>query len=107
MSGSTPEVLPDRPSRRPDPGALVRRYVPIVAWLPREAAGVVFLAVGESLSAARSYATRHRQETDGDQELVGLGMADATAGLLGGFIADASLSQTAARETAGQRTQLS
>jgi high affinity sulfate transporter 1 len=77
-----------------------------LVYLLMGAAGIVFLAVGESLGAARAFAARHRYEIDADQELVGLGAANASAGLFGGFIVDASLSQSATAEAAGQRTQL-
>jgi MFS superfamily sulfate permease-like transporter len=49
----------------------------------------------------------HHYEINGDQELVALGGANVTSGLFGGFIVDASLSQSAASESAGGRTQLS
>jgi MFS superfamily sulfate permease-like transporter len=78
-----------------------------LTYLVTGAAGVVFLAIGESLGAGRSFATRHHYAFDGDQELIALGAANASAGLFGGFIVDASLSQSATAESAGQRTQLS
>jgi high affinity sulfate transporter 1 len=78
-----------------------------LTYLITGAAGIVFLAVGESLGAARSFAARHHYEVDGDQELVALGAANAASGLFGGFLADASLSQSATAETSGARTQLS
>jgi high affinity sulfate transporter 1 len=71
------------------------------------AAGIVFLAVGETVGVGRSFADRHRYEIDPDQELVGLGAANLSSGLFGGFAVDASLSQTATAESAGTRTQLS
>jgi SulP family sulfate permease len=67
----------------------------------------VLLSVGESLSAARGFAAKHRQVIDPDQELIGLGTANLAAGFLGGFSVDASLSQSAAGEAAGTRSQLS
>jgi SulP family sulfate permease len=75
-------------------------------YLAAGAAGIVFLAVGESLGAGRSFAARHRYEIDADQELIGLGAANVSAGLFGGFTVDASLSQTATAEVAGGRSQL-
>jgi MFS superfamily sulfate permease-like transporter len=70
-------------------------------------AGIVFLAVGESVGAGRGFATRHRYEIDPDRELLALGGANIATGMLGGFTTDASLSQTATAEAAGARTQLS
>jgi SulP family sulfate permease len=76
-------------------------------YLAIGAAGIVFLAVGESVGAARSFAARHRYEIDADQELIGLGAANLSAGFFGGFIVDASLSQSATAEAAGVKSQLS
>jgi SulP family sulfate permease len=76
-------------------------------FLAAGAAGIVFLAVGESLGAGRAFAARHRYEIDPDKELIGLGAANVSAGLFGGFTVDASLSQTATAESAGARSQLS
>ncbi len=71
------------------------------------AAGLVFIAVGETVGVGRTYAERHGYEIDADQELIGLGAANISSGLFGGFVSDASLSQTATAESAGTRTQLS
>ena len=77
-----------------------------VPYLLLGAAGIVFLAVGESVGAGRAYASRHGYEIDADQEMLALGAANLASGLLGGFAADASLSQTATAESAGARSQL-
>ena len=71
------------------------------------AAGIVFLAVGESLGAARAFASRHGYDIDADQELVALGGANVGSALFGGFTVDASLSQSATAEAAGTQSQLS
>lgn len=76
-----------------------------LTYLATGALGIVFLAVGESLGAARTFAVRHRYEIDGDQELIALGAANTATGLFGGFIVDASLSQSATADAAGARTQ--
>jgi sulfate permease, SulP family len=78
-----------------------------LAYLLTGAVGIVFLAVGESLGSARSFAARHHYEIDSDQELVALGASNTASGLFGGFIVDASLSQSATAEAAGARTQAS
>jgi high affinity sulfate transporter 1 len=77
------------------------------ALLVAGAAGIVFLALAESLGAGRAFAARHGYELDADQELVALGAANLSAGLFGGFPVDASLSQSAAGEAAGTRSQVS
>ena len=71
------------------------------------AAGIVFLAVGESVGAGRAYAAHHGYEIDADQEMVALGAANLSSGLFGGFTVDASLSQTATGESAGTKSQVS
>ncbi len=71
------------------------------------AAGIVFLALAESIGTARSLATRGGYAIDPDQELVALGGSNLAAGLFGGFPVDASLSQSATARSAGARTQLS
>ena len=76
-------------------------------YLVLGAAGIVFLAVGESVGAGRAYAAQRGYQIDPDQEMVALGAANLTSGLFGGFAADASLSQTATAETAGAKSQLS
>ena len=77
-----------------------------IPFLILGAAGIVFLAVGESVGAGRAYASRHRYEIDPDQEMLALGAANLSSGLFGGFTTDASLSQTATAETAGAKSQL-
>jgi high affinity sulfate transporter 1 len=71
------------------------------------AAGMVFLAMGETVGVGRSFADKHRYEIDPDQELIALGASNLSSGFFGGFAVDASLSQTATAEGAGARTQLS
>jgi SulP family sulfate permease len=78
-----------------------------IPYLLLGAAGIVFLAVGESVGAGRAYASRHQYAIAPDQEMVALGTANLASGLFGGFTADASLSQTATAETAGAKSQLS
>ena len=78
-----------------------------IVFLLTGAFGIVFLALAESIGAARSFAVRHRYGIDPDQELIALGASNAAAGLFGGFAVDASLSQSATGEAAGNRTQLS
>ena len=83
-------------------------FVPLatIPYLVLGAAGIVFLAVGESVGAGRAYAARHHDEIDADQEMLALGAANLASGLFGGFTADASLSQTATSESAGAKSQL-
>ena len=77
-----------------------------IPYLALGAAGIVFLAVGESVGAGRAYAVRHHYEINPDQEMLALGAANLSSGLFGGFTTDASLSQTATAESAGAKSQL-
>lgn len=76
-------------------------------FLVAGAAGIVFLAVGESLGAARAFASRDHYDIQPDQELIALGASNVSAGIFQGFTVDASLSQTATADSAGARTQVS
>ncbi len=76
-----------------------------LVFLVTGAFGIVFLALAESIGAARSFGARYGYEIDPNQELIALGAANASAGLFGGFSVDASLSQSATGEAAGNRTQ--
>ena len=78
-----------------------------IAFLAAGAAGVMFLALGESLAAARAFANRHRYHVDPDQELIALGGANLASGAMGGFAVDASVSSMATGGSAGNKTQLS
>lgn len=65
------------------------------------------LSYVESISAARTFALRHRYEVDARQELLGLGAANLLAGLFQGYPSAGGLSQSAVNEKAGARTPLS
>lgn len=76
-----------------------------VVFLVTGAFGIVFLALAESIGAARSFGARHGYDIDPDQELIALGASNMASGLFGGFTVDASFSQSATGEAAGNRTQ--
>ncbi len=78
-----------------------------IVFLLTGAFGIVFLALAESIGAARSFGTRHGYQIDPNQELIALGAANAGAGLFGGFSVDASFSQSATGEAAGNLSQVS
>ena len=78
-----------------------------IPFLIGGAAGIVFLAVGETLGTARTFAAKYRYEVDADQELLAMGAANVSSGLFQGITIDMSLSNTASGEAAGERTQLS
>jgi MFS superfamily sulfate permease-like transporter len=99
-------VVGDVTTGLPTPG-LPRIPLGDVVFLAAGAFGIVFLALAESIGAARAFGVRHGYDIDPDQELIALGAANAATGLFGGFVVDASFSQSATSEAAGQRTQLS
>ncbi len=78
-----------------------------IIFLVTGAFGIVFLALAESIGAARSFGARHGYDIDPDQELIALGASNVASGLFGGFAVDASFSQSATGEAAGNRTQAS
>jgi SulP family sulfate permease len=93
------------------PTGLFSVGLPGVGWsetaaLLAGALSIVFVGVSESLAAARSMARKHGYEIDTNQELIAQGMACGTAGLLGGFANDGSLSKTSVADAAGQRSQM-
>jgi len=78
-----------------------------IPFLIAGAAGIVFLAVGETLGTGRAFAAKYHYEVDADQELLAMGAANISSGLFQGITIDMSLSSTATGEEAGERTQLS
>lgn len=97
--GDIPTGMPSPSIPRIDPGTLVT--------LIAGAAGMVFLAVGETLGTGRAYAAKYHYEVDADQEMLAMGVANIGSGLFQGITIDMSLSNTASGEAAGERTQLS
>ena len=77
-----------------------------LVYLAAGAAGIMFLALAESLAAGRAFANRHGYRIDPDQELIALGGANAASGLMGGFAVDSSVSSMATGEAAGNKSQL-
>ena len=71
------------------------------------AAGCVLLAYIEGVSAARGFAAKHGYTINPRQELLGLGAANAMAGLGHGYPVAGGLSQSAVNEAAGAKSPLS
>jgi sulfate permease, SulP family len=70
------------------------------------AAGCLLLAYIESVSAARTFATKHGYPVDPRQELLGIGAANLAAALGQGYPVAGGLSQSAVNDKAGARTPL-
>jgi len=101
LPGEGVEVVGDVVTGVPTPGLPSIPFGDVV-FLVAGAFGIVFLALAESIGAARSFAVRHGYDIDPDQELIALGAANTGAGLFGGFSVDASFSQSATGEAAGK-----
>jgi MFS superfamily sulfate permease-like transporter len=78
-----------------------------LALLLAGAGGTVFLAVGETIGAARGFAATNHYDINPDQELIALGIANLGAGIFQGFAVDASMSATTTGEESGGQTHLS
>jgi sulfate permease, SulP family len=99
-------VVGDIPIGMPSPGLPVIS-LQAIPFLIGGAAGIVFLAVGETLGTGRTYAAKYHYEVNADQELLAMGAANIGSGMFQGITIDMSLSNTASGEAAGERTQLS
>jgi len=70
------------------------------------ATGCLLLAYVESVSAARTFAAKHRYALDPRQEFLGIGAANLAAGMGHGYPVAGGLSQSAVNDKAGARTPL-
>ena len=70
------------------------------------AAGCLLLAYIEGISAARTFAAKHRYAIDPRQELLGIGAANLAVALGHGYPVAGGLSQSAVNDRAGARTPL-
>lgn len=70
------------------------------------AVAVTALSIVEAVSIAREVARQTGDRIDVNQELVGQGMANVAAGLLGGYPVSGSFTRTAVNHQAGARTPL-
>jgi sulfate permease, SulP family len=87
------------------PPLTVPDFDPDLIWSLAPAALVISL-VGfmESISIAKSIASRERQEVDADQELVAIGAANLSAAFSGGFTVTGSFSRSALNYRSGARS---
>ena len=70
------------------------------------ALAMVFVALGESLGTARSFAAERRNRIETDQELLALGAANLSAGLFQGFTVGANPATTSTSSNIRVKTQL-
>jgi sulfate permease, SulP family len=78
----------------------------VLALLPA-AVGIFLVSFADGILTARSFAGKHDQSVQADQELVAFGAANIAAGLTQGFSIGASGSRTAVNDSMGARTQIS
>jgi len=67
---------------------------------------VAMVAFADTSVLSRTYAARLRMKVDPNQEMVGLGLANLSAGLFQGFAISSSSSRTPVAEAAGAKTQV-
>jgi high affinity sulfate transporter 1 len=77
-----------------------------IRQLTRLAAACFLLSYIESVSAARTFALKHRYEVDARQELLGLAAANFLVSLFHGFPIAGGLSQSAVNDRSGAKTPL-
>ncbi len=70
------------------------------------AVGVAIVGYSDNVLTARAFASRRREEIEGNTELLALGTANLAAGLLRGFPVSSSGSRTAVGNAQGSQTQL-
>ena len=70
------------------------------------ALGIAIVGYSDNVLTARSFAARHHDKIDANQELLALGLANLGAGLVQGFPVSSSGSRTAIGDTLGSKTQL-
>jgi high affinity sulfate transporter 1 len=94
------------PAGLPTPAFPELRLQELWVLLPG-ALGLVLVTFAEHIGPARQLATRHRYDTDSNQELIALGAANVGAGFFRGFAQGGSLSRSAANDAAGGQSQVS
>jgi high affinity sulfate transporter 1 len=70
------------------------------------ALGIALVSLADTISTASAFGARTGQEIDGNQEMIGIGVANLAAGLFQGFPVSTSGSRTAVAERSGAKTQL-
>ncbi len=70
------------------------------------ALGIALVALADTMSTASSFAARRGEGVNGNQEMVGIGVANIAAGFFQGFPVSTSGSRTAVAEQSGSKSQL-
>ena len=98
LTGHVPSGLPS--IQVPTPGIDT-----VIALIPG-ALGLALVSLGDTIATSRSFAVKNGYHVDADRDLLGLGAAQAAAGICSGFPISASASRTAVAESSGGRTQV-
>ena len=98
-------VVGDIPAELPTP-SLPDLDRGVLGDLTATAVAITFVGFMESIAVAKVYARRHRYEIDPNRELIGLGAANAAAGLFVGYPVTGGFSRTAVNAEAGAKTPL-
>jgi high affinity sulfate transporter 1 len=69
------------------------------------ALGIALVSLADTISTASAFAARTGQEIHGNQEMIGIGVANLAAGFFQGFPVSTSGSRTAVAERSGGKTQ--
>jgi high affinity sulfate transporter 1 len=70
------------------------------------AVGITLVSLTDTIATSASFAARRGEDVDPNQEMIGLGAANITAGFLQGFAVSTSGSRTAVAEQSGAKSQL-
>ena len=81
-------------------------HVSDLAPLSVAAIGITLVSLADTIATSSSFGARRGEEVDPNQEMIGVGAANLTAGLLQGFAVSTSASRTAVVEQAGAKSQL-
>lgn len=99
------QVIGSIPAGVPAPGLPAVSGADVAALL-LPAVGVAVVGYSDNVLTARSFATRNSYRVDANNELLALGAANITAGLLRGFPVSSSASRTAIGDSLGSRSQV-
>ncbi len=98
---STVGTLPQGVPRPALPWTSASDVIPLLVG----AVGITMVSLTDTIATATSFAARHGEEVDADQEMIGMGTANIAAGLFQGFAVSVSGSRTAVADQAGARSQ--
>lgn len=93
------------------PQGLPRPELPWTSWsdvgpLLAAAAGITLVSLTDTIATSSSFAARRGDEVDPNQEMIGIGTANISAGFFQGFAISTSGSRTAVAEQSGAKSQL-